>query len=107
MWCPIVALTSCLLYSYLDSQWQFFALSIRDHICFLDSEEFDANFIDQVQRPHLDGSSSDSDNDQSNSAGATNFARTNIGTLRHTNLRFNIPQELERLNHDDIPGENS
>ena len=60
-----------------------------------------------MQRPHLDGSSSDSDNDQPNSTGATNFARTNIGTLRHTNLRFNIPQELERLNHHDIPGENS
>ena len=81
-------------------------LYVQDHICFLDSEEFDANFIDQLQRPHLDGSSSDSDNNQSSSAGATNFARTNIRTTRHTNLRFNIPQELERLNRDDIPGEN-
>lgn len=58
-----------------------------------------------MQRPHLDGSSSDSDNDQPSSTGATNFARTNIATSRHTNLRFNITQELERLNRDDIPGE--
>lgn len=56
----------------------------------------------EIERPHLDGSSSDSDTDvnlQPTSTSVQNFARTSIQTQR-----FELQHELEGLNLDNIPG---
>eukprot|EP00111_Clytia_hemisphaerica_P016231 TCONS_00048009-protein len=55
----------------------------------------------EIERPHLDGSSSDSDTDvnlQPTSTSVQNFARTSIQTKR-----FELQHELEGLNLDNIP----
>lgn len=55
-----------------------------------------------VHRPNLDGSSSDSDNDnniQPTSSAAHHFARSSVQTSR-----FELQHELEDLNLQNIPG---
>lgn len=61
-------------------------------------DRYDRGGIEQIQRPNLDGSSSGSEDD---GVAATNFARTNVQTL--TLNRFNLQQELEELNLENIP----
>jgi len=81
-------------------------ISIICYQYFYFTEELDRRQLyGNVQRPNLDGSSSDSDIDQNHASTAVhNFARTALQTARHDREGFNLQQELEDMNLENMPG---